>query len=265
MNEPPKKVRITELRPNIFQIRSERPGSHVYLVRGLKKNVLIDTGTASNYPILRDSLKEVGVKPSKIHLIILTHEHFDHIGATSYFFQTAVTAAHSLAANKIDLQDEFVTMGKYLDYKAKRFRADIWLHDNSVIDLGNYKLRVMHTPGHCSGCICLYEPNLRLLFTGDTVLAGGVLSGILGSGNISDYINSLQRLSALRVDEFYPGHGRISLTPEQDLAKALEDSHIHMEESKALFEVLDTKSTYEHYFAAIRGQQPVKPVKEDKT
>jgi len=105
---------------------------------------------------------------------------------------------------------------------------------------------------------------MKLLFTGDTVLAGGVLSGILGSGNISDYINSLQRLSSLQVDEFYPGHGRISLTPRQDLAKALEDSHTHMEECKALFGALDTKSTYEHYFAAIRGQPPVRPVKEDK-
>ncbi|SPF48695.1 conserved hypothetical protein [Syntrophobacter sp. SbD1] len=263
MNEPPKKSRILELRPNIFQIRSERPGSHVYLVRGLNKNVLIDTGTDSNYPNLTDSLEEIGLKPSDIHLIILTHEHFDHIGAGSYFFQTAVIAAHCLAANKIDLQDEFVTMGKYLDCKAKRVRVDIWLQDNSVIDLGNYRLIVIHAPGHCSGCICLYEPNHRLLFTGDTVMAGGVLSGILGSGNISDYISSLQRLSTLRVDEFYPGHGRISLTPQQDLAKALEDSNTHLEESKALFEALDTKSTYERYFAAIRGQPPVRLVKGD--
>jgi len=198
MSVPPRDAKIVELKPDVFQLRSERPGSHVYLIKGLTKNVLIDTGTASNYSNLAQGLVELGLQPSQIHLVILTHEHFDHTGACSHFFETAVIGAHPLAANKISLQDEFVMMGKYLDGASKPFRADIWLQDSSVIDLGNYRITVIHTPGHCSGCICLYEPNMRVLFTGDTVLAGGVLSGILGSGNVSDYIVSLQRLSAMR-------------------------------------------------------------------
>jgi hydroxyacylglutathione hydrolase len=258
MSESLQKAKIAELKPGIFQLRSERPGSHVYLIEGLNKNVLIDTGTASNYSNLTQGMAELGLRPSQIHLIILTPEHFDHIGACSHFFETAVIGAHPLAANKISLQDEFVMMSKYLDGASKPFRADIWLHDNSVIDLGNYRIRVMHTPGHCSGCICLYEPSMRVLFTGDTVLAGGVLSGILGSGNVSDYIVSLQRLNAIRVDEFYPGHGKISKTPREDLEKALENSRELLEESKALFEAIDTKSTYERYFSDIRKQSPNK-------
>ena len=249
-----------ELRSGIFQFRSERPGSHVYLVRGLDKNVLIDTGTASNYSRLTQCLSELGLRPSQIHLIILTHEHFDHIGACPYFNKTAVIGAHILAANKIALQDEFVMMGKYLDEGARHFRADIWLHDNSVIDLGNYKLRVIHTPGHCSGCICLYEQDLKIMFTGDTALAGGVLSGILGSGNVSDYMMSLQALSSLKLEEFYPGHGRISLTPEEDLLKAIGVLRQLHEDSKILFEALDSKATYERYFSHLR-KQPPKPVK----
>ena len=79
------------------------------------------------------------------------------------------------------------------------------------------------------------------LFTGDTVLAGGTLSGILGSGNISDYIKSLQLLSRLRVEEMYPGHGRISTNAEEDLEKALENAIFLMEECKILFATLDTK------------------------
>ena len=261
MSEPLQKAKIAELNPGIFQLRSERPGSHVYLIKGLNKNVLIDTGTASNYSNLTQGLAELGVQPSQIHLIILSHEHFDHIGACSHFFETAVIGAHPLAANKISLQDEFVMMSKYLDGASKPFRADIWLHDNSLIDLGNYRIRVIHTPGHCSGCICLYELSMRLLFTGDTLLAGGVLPGILGSGNLSDYIVSLQRLSAIKIDEFYPGHGKISKTPQEDLAKALENSQGLFEESKALFEALDTASTYERYFSDIRKQPPHKPAR----
>jgi glyoxylase-like metal-dependent hydrolase (beta-lactamase superfamily II) len=246
------KQRIIELRPDIYQIRVDRPGSHVYLIKGEVKNVLIDTGIAANFSNLKDRLKEVKLKPEDIHLIILTHEHFDHIGASSFFFDTAVLAAHRLAANKIQLQDEFVMMSKYFDRLAKPFHADIYLEGDTMIELGNYRLQIMHTPGHTSGCICLYEPNHKLLFTGDTVLADGVLSGVFASGSISDYHMSLQRLSGLRTEEIYPGHGRISTSPDQDIQKALEDTRSLLEDSKMLFEALDTKATFERLFFSWR-------------
>jgi len=134
--------------------------------------VLIDTGMTANFPQLKASLHELGLRPKEVHFIILTHEHFDHIGATARFFGTAVVAAHRLAANKIELQDEFVTMMKYCNVACRPFYADVWLEDGSVIDLGDYKLHILHTPGHTSGCICLYEVKEQLLFTGDTVFSG---------------------------------------------------------------------------------------------
>lgn len=227
-----------ELRPGIFQFPGEKPGSHVYLIKGTCKNVLIDTGMAANFHYLETSLLELGLRPSDIHFIILTHEHFDHIGATAFLYEHAVVAAHRLAANKIELQDEFVTMMKSRGACPNPLRADVWLEHDTTIDLGNYRLRALHTPGHTSGCICLYEPNERLLLTGDTVFAGGTLSGIFGSGNISDYMNSLERLSALRVDELYPGHGWLSDNPEQDIRRGLEYARALFEDTKILFEAL---------------------------
>jgi hydroxyacylglutathione hydrolase len=247
-----KKTRITELRPDIYQIWAERPGSHVYLIKGQTKNVLIDTGLADQFPYLEDCLQEVGLAPADIHLIILTHEHFDHVGACVHFYDTAVISAHRLAANKIELQDEFVMMNRFFDRTVEPFRADIWLEGDTVIDLGNYRLHIIHTPGHCSGCLCVYEPDQQLLFTGDTVLAGGVLSGIFVSGSISDYLNSLERLSNLRINELYPGHGRVSTTPQDDLKRAVENSQALLEESRLLFETLDTKATFKRLFSAVR-------------
>lgn len=229
---------IVELRPGIFEIQGEKPGSNVYLIKGTNKNVLIDTGTARNYPVLEKSLSELGLQPADIHFIILTHEHFDHTGATSFFIKTAVVAAHRLAANKIQLQDEFVTSQKYYESNAGPFQAHIWLEHDTMIDLGNYRLRTVHTPGHTSGCISLYEPNEQLLFTGDAVFAGGTLSGIFTSGNISDYMDSLERLSALKVKEFYPGHGLISHSPEEDIRHGLERARNLFEDTKILFEAL---------------------------
>lgn len=232
---------ITEVRPEIYHIPAEKPGSHVYLIKGLDKNVLIDTGVAANFPQLRKQLSALGVRPRDIHLVILSHEHFDHIGATTFFYNYAMISAHRLAANKIELQDEFVTLNSYLNVGGKPFYAHLWLEDGALIDLGNYKLQVLHTPGHTSGCICLYEQEHRLLFSGDTVFAKGTLSQVATSGSISDYVSSLRRLSSLHIAEVYPGHGRISMTPEDDLKRAVEYAKNVMDDSKILFEALAKK------------------------
>jgi hydroxyacylglutathione hydrolase len=234
MQSAPSKV--IELAPGIYQFRGEKPGSHVYLIRGDTKNILIDTGVAGKFPVLRRRLAEAGVRARDVNLIVLTHEHYDHIGATAFFHRTAVVAAHCLAANKVELQDEFVTFRKYHDQPSKPFWVDVWLEDGSIIDLGNYELQVLHTPGHTSGCICLYEPRAGLLFTGDTVFAGGTLSEIAVGGNVSDYVNSIRRLSNLKVKQIYPGHGRASSTPDEDLPRAIVYAQTMLDDCKTFFE-----------------------------
>jgi hydroxyacylglutathione hydrolase len=231
--EPSKAI---ELVTGIYQLRGEKPGSHVYLIKGNTKNVLIDTGVAGKFPVLKRRLSELGLRLRDINLVILTHEHYDHIGATAFFHRTAVVAAHRLAANKLELQDEFVTFRKYKDQPSRPFWVDIWLEDGSIIDLENYELQVIHTPGHTSGCICLYEPRAGLLFTGDTVFAGGTLSEIAVGGNVSDYVNSVRRLSNLRIKQLYPGHGRVSSTPDEDLPKAIVYAQTMLDDCKAFFE-----------------------------
>jgi len=245
--------KIFELQPDLYLIPSQGVGSHVYLIKGTVKNVLIDTGLPANFENLKESLSDVGLRPDDIHLIILTHEHWDHVGAASFFIETSIIAAHYLAANKIMIGDEFVLMNKYFDQPSKAFCPDIWLYENTLIDLGNYKLNIVHTPGHCSGCICLHEPNKEILFTGDTIMAGGVLSGIYTSGSIADYIDSLNRLKALKVKKMYPSHGKTSNNPHQDLKKAVERSLLLMNESQILFDTLDTKQIYKRLLSSARN------------
>lgn len=234
------KFSIKTIRENIFQIPGKFPFSHIYIIKGTNKNVMIDTGVADNYSNFVEQLAEIGLSPDDIDMVILTHEHMDHAGAAIFFTDTAVIAAHRSAANKIELQDEFVTLRTVLAWRIGHFTVDFWLEEGNFIDLGNYKLRVIHTPGHTSGCMCLYEPSQKLLFSGDTVFAGGTLSQIGPSGNISDYMESIERLNALKIDELYPGHGRTSKTPEEDMSKATEYAMTLFEDSKLLFEAMAT-------------------------
>ncbi len=213
--------RIIELQPNIFRLKGEDTSSHSYLIRGDYKNVLIDSGVDKNFSKLQKSLLILGLKIRDIDIVINTHEHFDHIGANRYFQDYSLIAAHRFAATKITVEDRYVTMYKSGDLNAPSLKVHFWLESKSRFNLGNYSLNIIHTPGHTSGSICIYEPVRKILFTGDTVFAGGTLSYIGESGSVGDYIDSISHLATRKINEFYPGHGKISKSPEEDMQKAI--------------------------------------------
>ena len=216
-----KNDRIIELQPNIFRLKGEDTSSHSYLIIGDYKNVLIDSGVEKNFLKLQKSLLKLGIKIRDIDIVINTHEHFDHIGANRYFQDYALIAAHRFAATKIAVEDRYVTMYKSADLNEPCLKVHLWLENRFRFDLGNYILEVVHTPGHTSGSICIYEFTRKILFTGDTLFAGGTLSYIGESGSVGDYINSINLLETKKINELYPGHGRISNTPEEDMQKAI--------------------------------------------
>lgn len=212
---------IIELEENIFLLKGEDTGSHCYLIKGDYKNVLVDSGLDKNFTRLQKSLLRVGLKIRDVDIVINTHEHFDHIGANRYFQDYALIAAHRFAATKITVEDRYVTMYTSGDLNELSLRIHLWLENRFRFDLGNYSLEVVHTPGHTSGSICLYEVTRKILFTGDTIFAGGTLCYISESGSVGDYINSISLLATRKISELYPGHGAISKNPEEDMDKAI--------------------------------------------
>jgi len=175
----------------IIRIISSEIGTNSYLLL-TKKPVIIDTGT---YPyVILNNLKE-NIKPQELKYIILTHYHYDHTTATTVLKKetNAEVLIHELDA-------------KFLDFKPDRT-----LKDNETLDLGDIKLRVVHTPGHTPGSICLYEPKSKILFSGDTVFSfGGVGRTDLTGGNTEKIVESIRRLTKLDVKTLYPGHGKIT-------------------------------------------------------
>jgi len=215
---------ILELQPDIFRIKGHGTSSHSYIIKEDYANLLIDSGVDANFPTLQKSLLKVGLKIRDIDIVINTHEHFDHIGANRYFQDHTLIAAHRFAATKMIVDDRYVTFYKSADLNDIPFKVHPWLESESRFDLGNYSLNIIHTPGHTSESICIYEPSRKILFTGDTVFAGGTLSYIAESGSVGDYINSILSLSTRHILEIYPGHGEISTSPEEDMEKAVQNA-----------------------------------------
>jgi hydroxyacylglutathione hydrolase len=237
---------------DVYQIRFKNRAANAYLVRGSKRTILIDVGLSSNFVHLKASLEHVGCSLDDIDIVVLSHEHLDHVGAAFHFNERAIIAAHRLAANKIMLRDDFSMLRKMFNEPNVPIDIDIWLEEGNLIDLGNFRLNVMYTPGHTSACISLFEPDKGLLFASDTLMPGGVMGGIFGSGSISDYIQSLERLKALDSKILLSGHGRLSDAPHDDVLTALQRSHALLSDTAQLFDALDARANFEPIMQSVR-------------
>ncbi|MBD3342497.1 MAG: MBL fold metallo-hydrolase, partial [Candidatus Lokiarchaeota archaeon] len=156
------------IKPNVYQFLSRGAGCHIFMIVGEDLNVLIDTGIITKFNSFNYLLTtEIGLRVEDIDLVINTHEHFDHISSNAYFY--CPIAAHRWAAVKIKQSDELITKGKKWGVDLTDLKVDIWLEDRNIIDLGNVTLKIIETPGHTSGSICIYEPFQYYMFTGDTL------------------------------------------------------------------------------------------------
>jgi hydroxyacylglutathione hydrolase len=207
-----------ELQKNIWRIVSPEPASNVYLIKDTLKTVLIDTGIYQSFDHIRGELAKLDLRPEDVDLVINTHEHYDHIGGNPYFSKTALIAASRNAASKIRSEDEYVTHMKVNSQQSGEVHLS--LEGGMQLITGEYRFKILHTPGHTSGSICIYEPFQRFIFTGDTLVAGQYLTPMLESGSAGDFLDSIENLMSLKIDEAYPGHGPESRDPAPDLAWA---------------------------------------------
>ena len=168
---------------------------------------LIDSGAPST---ILEKINELHIG---INYLISTHCHYDHTaGLLDVRKNTGgLVAAHEIDADAMEKGDETKILSKMFRVKCPRLHVDILLKDGDSINLGGLVLEVIHTPGHSMGSICLYEPESKSLFSGDTVFADGVGRTDLAGGSLSDLRKSLEKLIRLHHESgikiVYPGHG----------------------------------------------------------
>ncbi len=133
----------------------------------------------------------------KIVGVFLTHHHQDHVGGAT-FFRDALgvpTIAHKRTATL--LEDRGIVV-------------DRTIIDGEEIDLdgeATQRWEVLHTPGHASGHLCLYERSLGVVVVGDMVASVGTILVEPGDGDMIDYLAGLRRLEALDAKTALPAHG----------------------------------------------------------
>lgn len=217
---------------------------NLYLAEG-DPLTLIDTGPRFGpaRQALQEGLMALGLGPANLKRILLTHAHSDHSGLAAKLVRES---GAELLAHPAD----FPQLADYAEERERRMafygalmqeadvppemiaqinqarrgygqfgepvRPDGPLEEGTTVRLGDEDWQVLHTPGHASGLICLYQPEHRLLLSSDHLLrdvsSNPIVEPPLREGEarprrLLDYLTQLQRVARLPADMAFPGHG----------------------------------------------------------
>ncbi len=234
---------MTEILPGIYRLQIPIPNNplgytNTYVLKGDNERVLIDPGTNTEegFNLLKSGLAEIGVAIEDITQIIITHAHGDHYGLADRVKQL------SQAKVLMHYQDGLLMQRMHTNMEERLRQTEQWLGINGVptessafhttawrilppsnpvmpdvtlqgdetLSIGSFNLKVLWTPGHSYGHICLYEPNQKILFSGDHILPVITphisLQADSDSNPLSDFLISLKTLSQLDVRLVLPAH-----------------------------------------------------------
>jgi hydroxyacylglutathione hydrolase len=177
---------------------------HVLADERSREAIAIDTAT----PSLAWIADELAARDWTLKLIVSTHGHWDHIG------DNAAVAEHTgaeIAVHEADRDRLVDPQPLWAPFDIVPSVPAVELAEGGEVRFGDIRLRILHTPGHTEGSVCLLAEDEGLLYSGDTLFAGGWGRVDLPGGDPDAMVASLARLTGLedRVGVF-PGHGPVT-------------------------------------------------------
>jgi glyoxylase-like metal-dependent hydrolase (beta-lactamase superfamily II) len=179
--------------------------TNCYLVSAGEHAIIIDPGDDADY--IQRIISDLEVKLTQI---IATHAHYDHVLAV-----TELKLAYKIP---FQMHKKDVFLLKRMRSSARHFsgisagptpKVDKYLDEGDDLEIGNCKLKIIYTPGHTPGSIALYSKELKIIFVGDVLFAGGGIGRTdFAYSNASDLENSIEKVLKLSDETVvYPGHG----------------------------------------------------------
>ena len=143
----------------------------------------------------------------QIKYILLTHGHFDHIGAANEVREHYGIKIYASCDEEKLLASPARNLSNAYGMSL-RVTADVLHNDGDILELAGLKIKAIHTPGHTKGSCCYYIEEEDVLFSGDTVFYGSVGRTDFPGGSTADIVRSLHKLvdSLPEETEVFPGH-----------------------------------------------------------
>jgi len=256
------------------------PTLSVYFLEG-GEPAIIDTGLGDprSMSVISSELNEISRGFGDVSVIINTHEHIEHFGGNqkikdasgAYVIASSEAALiienyhrHILGIKKSLLGSEFEPKikemaSRYMDFNLliDESKVERKVGEGDTIDLGNFNLRVIETPGHADGEICLYDEDRKILFSGDHVIGTGTtfvgygwrelavrkVFEMLDSSNdkkdiMTVYLESLEKLYSLDLKLILSAHGPPITEPYKKLR---EDAERKTNRERVFLKVLEKR------------------------
>lgn len=190
------------MKVHAFTVGPVQSNSYLLADEATREAALFDPGMESE-PVAEVLARE----RLTLTAIINTHGHFDHVFGNAYF--KAKTGAPLLMHRAdLDLVKRLEEQSLYFGFRATPSPPpDRFLEEGDEVRVGGIRLRVLHTPGHSPGGICLVTDGTA--FVGDTLFAGSIGRTDLPGGSAETLLTSIrEKLLTLPDDTvIYPGHG----------------------------------------------------------
>ena len=171
--------------------------TNCYLIRDRRTKTCCIIDPGYDAPAILEVLRELDVT---LEAILLTHGHFDHVGAVRALASETDCAVY-LCPDDLSMPPAFTGGPLYYTHTYQ---------EGDILHLAGLEFRVLHTPGHTPGSVCLMVENA--LFTGDTLFANSCGRTDLPGGSSERLRRSLLRLAHLEGHYYiYPGHGCCSI------------------------------------------------------
>lgn len=188
----------------VERIPAGRYAVNCYIVgdEATKKAAVIDPGGDVD-----DILQVLENNDLELEYIILTHAHGDHIGGVEELKEKTGVPIYLHQDDLYMLKDSRANQSAALGGPPVETDADKFIEDGDILELGELKLNIIHTPGHTKGGVCIQVENL--LFTGDTLFANSIGRSDLEGGNQEKLMESIKN-KIFTLDEditVLPGHG----------------------------------------------------------
>lgn len=198
------------------------PSANMVLLRG-PRPILVDSGFGSDAAATSQLLRDAGIAPESLQLVVNTHYHCDHVGGNHHLQQTygIPIAAHAGDATLVNRRDREACSVHWLNQRVEPYTVNRLLQAGDVLDTGSVQAEVLHVPGHTLNHIALYAEGI--LICGDTVHAHDVAWLNMfreGVGAIDRMMATLDMLSKLPLYVSYSGHGVPAEDPQQAIDSA---------------------------------------------
>ncbi|MFX1606642.1 MAG: MBL fold metallo-hydrolase [Promethearchaeota archaeon] len=200
---------LDQIADSIYFIMSRSFDSNISFIKSGDHEILVDTGTGLYASSLDKDLQTQGSSLDSITDIVLTHCHIDHIGGVIPILERASPKLylHKAEAEPINTGDMSHTLGDTFGADLPPLKIDVLLEEGDIIDFGEVKLDVFHTPGHSEGSIVMEIEGTGILITGDTLFPGGSFGRVdFPTGSATKLVESLRRISEMNFEIGLPGH-----------------------------------------------------------